>query len=50
MRASAVDLRQNVEKERVDVVIERLVIEKELSEETEVLAVDLIVFAIDFKN
>ena len=39
-------LSEDVEKERLDVVVESLVVQEELDEQTEVLAVDLVCVAV----
>ena len=43
MGALLVDLAENVEEERDDVEVERLVVEEQLGQEAEVLAVELVV-------
>ena len=46
MTTLAVVLSQDIEEERLHVVVERLVIEEEFDEETEVLTVDLVGVAV----
>ena len=41
---------KDVEEEGFDVVVERLVVEEELGEKTQVLAVDLVGVAVHFKD
>ena len=48
--ALGVVLGQDVEEERLHVVVERLVIEEEFDEETEVLTVDLVGVAVHLEN
>ena len=43
-------LGEHVEEERLDVVVERLVVEKELGEQAQVLAVDLVELAVHFEE
>ena len=50
MRARVVDLADDVEEERLDVIVERLVVEEELREEAQVLAVDSLVLRVDLKD
>ena len=46
MAALLVVLSEHVEEERLDVVVESLVVQEELDEQTEVLAVDLVCVAV----
>ena len=48
--AIVVVVRQHVEEEGLDVVVERLVVEEELREQTQVLAVDLAHVAVHLKH
>lgn len=50
MTSFAVVNGQNIEEERLHVVVKRLVIEKELGQQAEVLTIDLIDVAIHFKD
>ena len=50
MRPLLVDLAQDVEEEGVDVEVERLVVEKQLGHETQVLAVELVLAAINLEH
>lgn len=50
MAASVVPLCQNIEEERFDVVVKRLVVKEELCQKAQILAVDLTLVAIDFKD
>jgi hypothetical protein len=48
--ATLVDLREDVEQEGLDVVVQRLVVQKQLGEEAQVLAVYGVVLAVHFKD
>lgn len=50
MRAVFIDLAENVEEKRLDVEVERLVVEEQLGEETEILTVDFVLPAVDFPD
>lgn len=50
MISFAVTRRQHIEEERFDVIIQSLVIQKELRKQAEVLAVNLVSISIDFEN
>ena len=50
MRALLVVLREYVEEERLDIVVERLVVEKELGEQTQVLTIDFGRVAVHLEN
>ena len=50
MAAFAIVLSQNVEKKWFHIIIERLVVQEELSKEAEVLAIDLACHAVHFKD
>ena len=50
MTALIVVLSEDVEEERLDVVVESLVVQEELDEQTEVLAVDLVRVAVHLED
>lgn len=50
MASPAVAFRHDVEEERFDIVIQGLVIEEQLRKEAEILAVDLVLLAINLKH
>lgn len=50
MATFAVVLGEHVEEERLDVVVERLMIEEQLGEEAEVLAIDLVGVAVHLED
>jgi len=50
VRPALVHLAEHVEQEQVDVVVERLVVEEELDQEAQVLAVDLVGVAVHLED
>ena len=50
VRALLVDLAEDVEEERDDVEVERLVVEEQLGQEAQVLAIQLVVLPIHLRN
>jgi hypothetical protein len=50
MAPAIVHLGQHVEEERLDVVVQRLVVEEQLRQQTEVLAVDLVLAAVHLED
>ena len=49
MAAKATGLRHHVEEERLDIEIERFVLQEEFGHQTEVLVIDFVVFSVHFK-
>ena len=47
--ATPISLRHHVEEERVDIEIERFVLQEQLGHQTEVLAVDFVLFSVHFE-
>ena len=50
MAATAIGLRHHVEEERLDVEVERLVLQEQFGHQTEVLAVDFVLFSVYFEH
>lgn len=48
--ATVIPFCQNIEEERFDIVVKRLVVEEQLCQKAQILAVDLTLVAIDFKD